>query len=95
MDYYAQIFFLQIASTNPGELCEKFYLCQSATISSRVQGNSCGFCKDTVASLLIKLNDPETKVSKLKSANVKAYLIDLSFLDVSRIFLYVAWGLYI
>lgn len=47
----------------PAELCEKYHLCESATISSQVHGNSCGFCKDTVAELLVELNDPETKVS--------------------------------
>lgn len=63
MDYYAPLFFSKIALIKPGELCEKFNLCESAKASSQVQGNSCGLCKDAVAALLVELNDPDTKVS--------------------------------
>ncbi|KAJ1392116.1 Saposin-like type B, region 1 [Sesbania bispinosa] len=62
VDYYVPLFFLEIASVQPGELCKRVYLCQSAKISSQVQENSCGFCKDTVSALLAKLNDPDTKL---------------------------------
>ncbi|KAK2379404.1 prosaposin [Trifolium repens] len=62
VDYYVPLFFSEIARINPGELCEKFNLCESAKISSKVHGNSCGFCKDTVRELLVELNDPDTKL---------------------------------
>ncbi|GAU26552.1 hypothetical protein TSUD_266660 [Trifolium subterraneum] len=63
VDYYVPLFFSEIARINSGELCEKFNLCESAKNYSRVGGgNSCGFCKDTVAQLLVELNDPDTKL---------------------------------
>ncbi|KEH29214.1 prosaposin [Medicago truncatula] len=62
VDHHVQLFFSKIARMMPAELCEKYHLCESATISSQVHGNSCGFCKDTVAELLVELNDPETKL---------------------------------
>ncbi|XP_004506439.1 uncharacterized protein [Cicer arietinum] len=62
VDYYAPLFFSKIALIKPGELCEKFNLCESAKASSQVQGNSCGLCKDAVAALLVELNDPDTKL---------------------------------
>lgn len=65
MDHYAPRFFLEIASVQPGELCKQIHICQSAKISSEVEGNSCDSCKDTVSALLVKLNDPDTKVSNL------------------------------
>ncbi|PNY03012.1 proactivator polypeptide-like protein 1-like protein [Trifolium pratense] len=62
VDYYVPLFFSEIARINPGELCDKFNLCESAKNYARVRGNSCGFCKDTVAQLLVELNDPDTKI---------------------------------
>ena len=62
VDYYAPLFFTKLDPIKPGELCEKFNLCESAKISLRIQGNSCGLCKDIVAALLVELNDPETKL---------------------------------
>lgn len=66
MDYYAPLFFSEIAPIKPDEVCEKFNLCESAKISSQVhRNNSCGLCKDTIAALLVELNDPDTKVGDL------------------------------
>lgn len=66
VDYYATIFFSEIASVQPGDLCNKVNLCQSiANISLQVKENSCEFCKDTVSELLAKLADPDTEVSNL------------------------------
>ncbi|XP_061344912.1 uncharacterized protein LOC133290813 [Gastrolobium bilobum] len=62
VDYYAPQFFLEIASAQPGELCKRINFCRSANIPSLVQGNSCGFCKDAVSALLVKLKDPDTKL---------------------------------
>lgn len=64
VDYYAPLFFLEIASVQPGDFCNKVNLCQNiASTSLQVQENSCEFCKDTVSALLLKLKDPGTKVS--------------------------------
>ncbi|KAE9600904.1 hypothetical protein Lal_00011342 [Lupinus albus] len=63
MDYYVPIFFSQVASAQPRELCKKFNLCpDSAKISSQVQENNCDFCKDTVTTLVDKLKDPDTEL---------------------------------
>lgn len=67
VDYYAPRFFSEVASVLPRELCKQVHLCQSANISSQVQGNSCDSCKDTISTILVKLNDPDTKVSNLAS----------------------------
>jgi len=66
VDYYAPLFFSEIAPIQPGELCEKFNLCESAKISSKVQGNSCGLCKEAIEALLVELNDPDTKLEILE-----------------------------
>ncbi|KAK7287133.1 hypothetical protein RIF29_00199 [Crotalaria pallida] len=68
VDYYAPLFFLQITSVQPGEFCKKFNLCQHiADISLQVQENSCGFCKDTVSALLLKLKDPDTQLEVIET----------------------------
>ncbi|TKY63617.1 Prosaposin protein [Spatholobus suberectus] len=67
VDDYASRFFSEIASVLPGELCKQVYLCQSANISSQVQGNTCGSCKDTVAALLVRLKDPDTKLEIMEA----------------------------
>ncbi|XP_020234099.1 prosaposin isoform X2 [Cajanus cajan] len=67
VDDYASHFFSEIASVLPGELCKQVHLCQSANVSSQVKGNSCGSCKDSVAALLVKLNDPDTKLEIIEA----------------------------
>ncbi|XP_027346577.1 proactivator polypeptide-like 1 [Abrus precatorius] len=67
VDHYTSSFFSEIASVQPGELCEQLNLCESAIFSSQVQGNSCGFCKNTVSVLLFKLNDHESKVEMMEA----------------------------
>ncbi|KAH1162900.1 hypothetical protein AAZX31_01G119900 [Glycine max] len=67
VDHYAPRFFLEIASVQPGELCKQIHICQSAKISSEVEGNSCDSCKDTVSALLVKLNDPDTKLEIMEA----------------------------
>ncbi|XP_058729409.1 uncharacterized protein LOC131601576 [Vicia villosa] len=66
VDYYAPLFFSEIAQIQPGELCEKFNLCESAKIFSKVQRNSCGLCKEAIEALLVELNDPDTKLEILE-----------------------------
>ncbi|OIW18112.1 hypothetical protein TanjilG_19378 [Lupinus angustifolius] len=66
MDYYAPLFFSQVASAQPRELCKKLNLCPySAKISSQVQENNCDLCKDTITSLVAKLKDPDTECKKM------------------------------
>lgn len=63
VDYYAPLFFLEIASIQPEEFCHKIHICHVISyISSQVQEDSCGFFKDVVSTLLTKLKDSDTKV---------------------------------
>ena len=64
VDYYAPLFFIEIATIQPGEFCHKVNLCQHvANIALQVQENSCEICQDTISALLAKLKDPDTEVS--------------------------------
>ncbi|KAI9115863.1 hypothetical protein K1719_012793 [Acacia pycnantha] len=68
VDYYAPLFFLEVDSIQPGEFCEKVNLCeQIAIISSKVQQDGCGFCKDTVSELMEKLEDPDTQLEIIET----------------------------
>ncbi|KAL2569963.1 hypothetical protein AAZV13_18G160300 [Glycine max] len=72
VDYYAPLFFLEIATIQPGEFCLKVNLCQLITyISLQVQEDTSGFCEDTVSTLLAKLKDGDTKIigTSLKVCN--------------------------
>ncbi|KAL2337611.1 hypothetical protein Fmac_012057 [Flemingia macrophylla] len=67
VDDYSSRFFSEITSVLPGELCKQIHLCQSANVSSPVKEDSCGSCRDTVAALLVKLNDPDTKLEIIEA----------------------------
>lgn len=68
VDHYAPHFFLELASIQPRELCKEVSLChQIAKISSQVQEDSCGFCRDAVSELLVKLKDPHTELDIIET----------------------------
>ncbi|XP_028764650.1 proactivator polypeptide-like 1 [Neltuma alba] len=68
VDLYAPRFFSKLASLQPGELCKKANLCQRiAKISSQVQEDSCGFCRDAVSEVLVKLKDPDTELDVIET----------------------------
>ncbi|TKY65709.1 Prosaposin protein [Spatholobus suberectus] len=68
VDYYAPLFFIEIATIQPGEFCHKVNLCQHiAYISLQVQEDGCGFCKDTVSVLLAKLKNSGTKIEIIET----------------------------
>lgn len=68
VDYYAPQFFLELASLRPGEFCKKVNLCEKiAIISSKVQEDSCGFCKEAVSELTDKLKDPDTQLEIIET----------------------------
>ncbi|KAI4356127.1 hypothetical protein L6164_000174 [Bauhinia variegata] len=68
VDYYAPLFFLEVASVQPEDFCKSVNLCREIEkISSLVQENSCGFCKDAVAELLVKLKDPDTELEIIQA----------------------------
>ncbi|KAK7394997.1 hypothetical protein VNO78_15538 [Psophocarpus tetragonolobus] len=68
VDYYVPLFFLEVATIQPGEFCHKVNLCQHiADISMQVQEDSCEFCKDTVSTLLDKLKESDTKLEIIET----------------------------
>ncbi|XP_020239287.1 prosaposin [Cajanus cajan] len=68
VDYYAPLFFLELATIQPGEFCHKVNLCQHVTyISLQVQEDSCEFCQDTVSTLLAKLKDRDTRLEIIET----------------------------
>ncbi|KAL9315213.1 hypothetical protein ACSQ67_016214 [Phaseolus vulgaris] len=68
VDYYAPLFFLEMATIQPEDFCNKINICHLISyISSQVQEDSCGFCKDTVSTLLAKLKDSDTKLEIIET----------------------------
>ncbi|WOG93162.1 hypothetical protein DCAR_0312443 [Daucus carota subsp. sativus] len=63
VDYYVPLFFMEIASLEPADFCQKVDLCeQVAFVSEHLKKDSCEFCQKTVAEALLKLKDPETEL---------------------------------
>ncbi|XP_057971949.1 uncharacterized protein LOC131160354 [Malania oleifera] len=63
VDYYAPLFFSEIALIEPEDFCQKINLCeQMAIISKAVNKDSCEFCHQAVADVLLKLKDPDTQL---------------------------------
>ncbi|RYR14726.1 hypothetical protein Ahy_B04g071408 isoform A [Arachis hypogaea] len=68
VDYYAPLFFSEIATISPGEFCHKVNLCErTAKISLQIQENSCDFCEDAMSALLAKLKDPDTELEVIET----------------------------
>ncbi|TYH81741.1 hypothetical protein ES332_D02G005900v1 [Gossypium tomentosum] len=67
VDYYAPFFFLEISSVKPQDFCTKFNLCQKvALISSQFREDSCSMCHRAISEVLMKLQDPDTKLEILE-----------------------------
>lgn len=63
MDYYAPLFFVEIAMIEPEDFCKKVNLCEDAGfISPQIYGDSCSVCHEAVVEVLLKLKDPDTQV---------------------------------
>ncbi|KAH1235284.1 Prosaposin [Glycine max] len=68
VDFYAPLFFSEVATIQPGEFCHKVNLCQKiAYIALKVQDDSCEFCQDTVSTLLEKLKESDTKLEIIET----------------------------
>ncbi|KAF3447984.1 hypothetical protein FNV43_RR08691 [Rhamnella rubrinervis] len=80
VDYYAPLFFSEIASIQPGAFCQKVDLCQQiAMFSAQIQEDSCELCRHAVSEVIIKLKDPDTQLEiieiLLKACNsVETYM---------------------
>jgi saposin len=67
VDYYTPLFFLEVSSLQPVELCQKANLCEEfGRPSSLVHEDSCGICHKTVSDVLIKLQDPDNQLEILE-----------------------------
>ncbi|KAM7264110.1 hypothetical protein ACFE04_001793 [Oxalis oulophora] len=66
VDYYAPLFFLEVSSLQPEELCQKGNLCQEVGRLSSLHEDSCGICHKTIAELLTKLQDPDNQLEILE-----------------------------
>ncbi|KAK8519417.1 hypothetical protein V6N12_025456 [Hibiscus sabdariffa] len=63
VDYYVPLFFVEISSVRPGDVCQKVNLCQKvALISSQIREDSCGVCHRAVSEVITKLKDPDTQL---------------------------------
>ncbi|KAF5186751.1 saposin B domain-containing protein [Thalictrum thalictroides] len=59
VDYYAPLFFQEVAGVEPVEFCSKMDLCNIMESSSQ---DSCTVCHEAVAEVLNKLEDPDTQL---------------------------------
>ncbi|KAK9125924.1 hypothetical protein Scep_014770 [Stephania cephalantha] len=64
VDYYAPLFFLEIATIQPETFCEKVNLCDETLFTPP---NSCDVCHIVTAEILAKLEDPETQLEIIKN----------------------------
>jgi len=63
VDNYAPLFFLEMASVQPGDFCQKVNLCEQMAITyQELTEDSCGLCHRTVEEVLLKLKDPDTQL---------------------------------
>lgn len=63
MGHYVPLFFLEISSIKPDDICQKVDLCQKVvSISQQFSQNGCDLCHQVVDETLSKLKDPDTQV---------------------------------
>ncbi|KAJ8428643.1 hypothetical protein Cgig2_017142 [Carnegiea gigantea] len=63
VDHYAPLFFLEVSSMQPEELCDGAGLCSKVKMSSLSgKQNKCDLCHNAVDEVLVKLKDPDTKL---------------------------------
>ncbi|QCE12006.1 saposin [Vigna unguiculata] len=68
VDYYTPIFLSEVASLKPREFCHEINICQLVEhVSVQVQEDACGFCEETVSTLLDKLKDSDTKLEIIET----------------------------
>ncbi|XP_077239162.1 saposin B domain-containing protein isoform X2 [Tasmannia lanceolata] len=63
VDYYAPLFFVEIALVDPADFCRKVNLCEEVplVLPQKYQG-SCVLCHHAVVEVLTKLKDPDTQL---------------------------------
>ena len=67
MDYYAPLFFVEIAKLQPEMFCEKVNLCnEMSLVHLRKRDDSCTICRNAVNEVLTRLEDPETQLEVIQ-----------------------------
>lgn len=63
VDYYAPLFFVEIARIHSEDFCKRLNLCEDvAFISLQKYQDSCELCHQAVVEVLLKLRDPDTQL---------------------------------
>ncbi|KAF2531360.1 hypothetical protein F2Q70_00032584 [Brassica cretica] len=67
VDYYLPLFFLHLESFQPHYFCKRMNLCgHVVALVQEARQDTCDVCHRTVSEILIKLQDPDTQVSRRK-----------------------------
>ncbi|CAN4092123.1 unnamed protein product [Withania somnifera] len=67
VNQYVPVFFLEISSIKPDDICQKVNLCQKVvSISQQFSQNGCDLCHQVVKETLSKLKDPDTQLDLLE-----------------------------
>ncbi|XP_047324898.1 prosaposin-like [Impatiens glandulifera] len=66
VNYYAPIFFLELQTTQPKTLCQKFNLCQEEkqvmVVYQHLREDKCEICQHVISEARTKLKDPDTQL---------------------------------
>ncbi|KAG1338977.1 proactivator polypeptide-like 1 [Cocos nucifera] len=63
VDYYAPLFFMEVATIRPEQFCEKVNLCEkTVSVPLPKHDDACTICHHVVEEILTKLEDPDTQL---------------------------------
>lgn len=62
VDYYAQLFFVQVTKIHPEEFCKKVNLCEKTSVFLPNKDDTCTLCHQVVVEILAKLKDPDSQM---------------------------------
>ncbi|XP_010937982.1 uncharacterized protein [Elaeis guineensis] len=67
VDYYAPLFFMEIATIHPEQFCGKVNLCEKTVLTPLPKrDDACTICHHAVVEILTKLKDPDTQFEILE-----------------------------
>ncbi|THU70119.1 hypothetical protein C4D60_Mb08t21690 [Musa balbisiana] len=67
VDHYAPLFFLELSTITPEQLCEKANLCGDTELVNLPKSSDfCTLCHNIVKEILTKLEDPDTQLEVIK-----------------------------
>ncbi|XP_073113433.1 uncharacterized protein [Elaeis guineensis] len=63
VDYYAPLFFMEVATIRPEQFCEKVNLCEKTVLVPLPKhDDACTICHHVIQEILTKLEDPDTQL---------------------------------